>query len=141
MEISESCYRRWAERLSTNSSTSKISGGSIAFSSWSPTCRPLRNRENEGSSTGTLLLARNRKECKGILQVLWNLPKSREAESNHPSSPIETHINDGWAIPSSILMDCVGPLPKTRMGNKYILTLMCSATRFPEEIPLGVIST
>ena len=35
-----------------------------------------------------------------------------------------------------VLVDCVGPLPKTRSGNNYLLTIMCVATRFPEAIPL-----
>ncbi len=31
----------------------------------------------------------------------------------------------------------MGPLPKTKSGNSYLLTLMCaSTTRFPEAIPL-----
>ena len=37
---------------------------------------------------------------------------------------------------SRVLVDCVGPLPKTRSGNEYLLTIMCSSTRFPEAIPL-----
>uniref|UniRef100_A0A3B1IMD5 Gypsy retrotransposon integrase-like protein 1 n=1 Tax=Astyanax mexicanus TaxID=7994 RepID=A0A3B1IMD5_ASTMX len=36
----------------------------------------------------------------------------------------------------TLLMDCVGPLPKTKSGHQYLLTLMCSATRFPQAIPL-----
>ena len=35
-----------------------------------------------------------------------------------------------------ILIDCVGPLPRTKSGNQYLLTIMCTATRFPEAIPL-----
>lgn len=35
-----------------------------------------------------------------------------------------------------IIIDCVGPLPKTRSGNEYLLTIMCASTRFPEAIPL-----
>uniref|UniRef100_A0A8P4KNJ7 Gypsy retrotransposon integrase-like protein 1 n=1 Tax=Dicentrarchus labrax TaxID=13489 RepID=A0A8P4KNJ7_DICLA len=35
-----------------------------------------------------------------------------------------------------IILDCVGPLPKTKSGHQYILTLMCAATRYPEAIPL-----
>ncbi len=42
---------------------------------------------------------------------------------------------------SRIIIDCVGPLPKTRSGNSYMLTIMCSATRFPEAIPLRKITT
>ena len=37
---------------------------------------------------------------------------------------------------SRVIIDCVGPLPKTRTGNKYLLTIMCSSTRFPEAVPL-----
>ena len=33
-------------------------------------------------------------------------------------------------------MDCVGPLPRTKSGNQYLLTIMCASTRFPEAIPL-----
>ena len=37
---------------------------------------------------------------------------------------------------SRIIVDCVGPLPKTKSGNQYLLTIMCASTRFPEAIPL-----
>ncbi|XP_028835757.1 uncharacterized protein LOC114790140 isoform X1 [Denticeps clupeoides] len=40
-----------------------------------------------------------------------------------------------------IILDCVGPLPHTKSGNKYLLTLMCSATRFPEAVPLRSLKT
>ena len=36
---------------------------------------------------------------------------------------------------SRIIIDCVGPLPKTNSGNEYLLTIMCASTRFPEAIP------
>ncbi|XP_054860848.1 uncharacterized protein LOC129347475 [Amphiprion ocellaris] len=35
-----------------------------------------------------------------------------------------------------VLLDCVGPLPKTKSGHQYILTIMCAATRYPQAIPL-----
>lgn len=35
-----------------------------------------------------------------------------------------------------IVVDIVGPLRRTARGNKYILTLMDFATRYPEAIPL-----
>lgn len=37
---------------------------------------------------------------------------------------------------SRIMIDCVRPLPKTKKGNQYLLTIMCASTRFPEAIPL-----
>ena len=40
---------------------------------------------------------------------------------------------------SRIIIDCVGPLPKTKSGNEYLLTIMCASTRFPEAIPLGIL--
>jgi transposase InsO family protein len=36
---------------------------------------------------------------------------------------------------SRVLVDCVGPLPKTRAGNQYLLTITFTSTRFPETIP------
>ena len=37
---------------------------------------------------------------------------------------------------SRIIFDCVGPLPKTKSGCNYLLTIMCASTRLPEAIPL-----
>ena len=34
------------------------------------------------------------------------------------------------------LVDCVGPLPKTKAGNQYLLMIMWTSTRFPEVITL-----
>ena len=42
---------------------------------------------------------------------------------------------------SHVIIDCVGPLPKCKSGNQYILTIMCVATRYPEAIPLRSIRT
>lgn len=35
-----------------------------------------------------------------------------------------------------LILDCVGPLPRSKNGYQYILSLMCAATRFPESVPL-----
>lgn len=40
-----------------------------------------------------------------------------------------------------IILDCVGPLPKTKSGHCYILTIMCAATRYPEAVPLRSLKT
>lgn len=42
---------------------------------------------------------------------------------------------------TSVLIDCVGPLPRTKTGHKYLLTMMEDTTRFPEAIPLKNITT
>ena len=36
--------------------------------------------------------------------------------------------------------NCVGPLPKTKKENKYVFSIMCTTSRFPEAIPLRCIS-
>ncbi|XP_076038423.1 uncharacterized protein LOC143023698 [Oratosquilla oratoria] len=35
-----------------------------------------------------------------------------------------------------IVIDCVGPLPKTPRGNQFLFTMIDCATRYPEAIPL-----
>ena len=42
---------------------------------------------------------------------------------------------------SRILIDCVNPLPKTKKGNQYWLTIMCASRRFPEAVPSRNITT
>ena len=39
------------------------------------------------------------------------------------------------------LIDCIGSFPQTKSGNEYLLTIMCTCTRFPEAIPLRNIKT
>lgn len=40
-----------------------------------------------------------------------------------------------------VLVDCVGPLPLTRAGNKFLVTVMCASIRFPEVFPVRKITT
>ena len=41
---------------------------------------------------------------------------------------------------SRVIIDCVGPLPKTKSGNQYLLTVMCASTRYPKAMTLRNIS-
>ena len=58
--------------------------------------------------------------------------KPNQKPSAAPLKPIPA-IDEPF---SRVLIDCVGPLPKTRSGNQYLLTITCMATRFPEAVPL-----
>ena len=58
--------------------------------------------------------------------------KPNQKPSAAPLKPIPA-IDEPF---SRVLIDCVGPLPKTRSGNQYLLTIICMATRFPEAVPL-----
>ena len=52
-----------------------------------------------------------------------------------PSAPLKPIPAVGEPF-SRVLIDCVGPLPKTKLGNQYLLTIMCVSSRFPEAVPL-----
>uniref|UniRef100_A0A3B4ZKQ1 Gypsy retrotransposon integrase-like protein 1 n=1 Tax=Stegastes partitus TaxID=144197 RepID=A0A3B4ZKQ1_9TELE len=40
-----------------------------------------------------------------------------------------------------LLVDCVGPLPGSKSGSRYLLTVMCQTTRYPAAYPLRSITT
>lgn len=40
-----------------------------------------------------------------------------------------------------LVIDCVGPLPYSKAGSTYMLTVMCQATRYPAAYPLRNINT
>ena len=67
-------------------------------------------------------------------------PLGGKPNQNIPQAPLHP-------IPASdepfshIIIDCVGPLPKSKSQNEYLLTIMWSSTRFPEAIPLRSIKT
>ena len=41
---------------------------------------------------------------------------------------------------SHIIIDCVGPLRKSKSGHEYLFTLMCATTRYPVAIPMRSIN-
>ncbi|XP_076876436.1 uncharacterized protein LOC143525877 [Brachyhypopomus gauderio] len=57
-----------------------------------------------------------------------------------PSAPLKPIPAYGEPF-EKVLIDCVGPLPKTKTGYTYLLTIMCTATRYPEAIPLRSLKT
>ncbi|XP_047485268.1 uncharacterized protein LOC125036565 [Penaeus chinensis] len=56
-----------------------------------------------------------------------------------PPAPLEPIpvINNPF---SKVIIDCVGPMPKTKRGNQFLLTIMCCSTRYPDAIPLRSIT-
>lgn len=57
-----------------------------------------------------------------------------------PQAPLQPIPVMGEAF-ERLLIDCVGPLPKTKCSFQYILTIMCTATHYPEAILLCSIKT
>eukprot|EP00731_Ephydatia_muelleri_P004053 Em0002g229a len=74
-----------------------------------------------------------------LLYRRWT-PRGRGEEMEIEQLDIKAEIgpgNDYCAEPfSRIAMDIVGPLPRSRAGNKYILVICDYATRYPEAVPL-----
>ena len=68
------------------------------------------------------------------LTRIYSLPVGKPNQSipKAPLSPIPA-FDEPF---SSVMIDCVGPLPKTKKSHQYLLTIMCASTRFPEAIPL-----
>ncbi len=58
--------------------------------------------------------------------------KPNQVVSPAPLKPVPV-LNEPF---EKLVIDCVGPLPKTKSGHVYLLTMMCSATRFPEAVLL-----
>lgn len=40
-----------------------------------------------------------------------------------------------------LIIDCVGPMPRSKSGSEYLLTVMCQATRYPAAYPLRSITS
>lgn len=62
--------------------------------------------------------------------------KPNQAEKVAPLIPIPAFESPF----SRVLVDIVGPLPKTSAGHSYLLTLIDMSTRYPEAVPLRNIS-
>ena len=57
---------------------------------------------------------------------------ARNANSRAPLQPLPC-VGEPF---SKVAFDIVGPLPKSKSGYRYILTMMCLFSKFPEAIPL-----
>ncbi len=54
-----------------------------------------------------------------------------------PLQPISV-VNEPF---THLIVDCVGPLPCSKSGCKYLLTVMCQSSRYPAAYPLRSITT
>lgn len=65
------------------------------------------------------------------------------AEKTNQSIPPDTlYPIPGLCEPfERVLVDCVSPLPRTRAGNKFLVTVVCASTRFPKVFPVRKITT
>ncbi|XP_068236908.1 uncharacterized protein [Palaemon carinicauda] len=89
--------------------------------------------------------------CKILNCFFWPNMKKDVAESVRTCHVCQISGNPNQVIPkaplqpilvpdesfSKIIIDNVGPLPKTKKGNKYLLTLICPMAQYPIAIPLS----
>ena len=61
--------------------------------------------------------------------------KSNQVIPQAPLNPIPVPLEPF----TKVVIDCVGPLPKTKKGNEYLIIIMDSTTRYPEAIPVKYI--
>ncbi|KAK3725843.1 hypothetical protein QZH41_014068 [Actinostola sp. cb2023] len=66
--------------------------------------------------------------CDNCLTCCKCKPRKRSRAPLHP-------IPSGYPM-QRIHMDIVGPLPRTKKGNKYVLTMQCSFTKWVEAFPI-----
>ena len=59
----------------------------------------------------------------------------RAARNNNARAPLQPLpcVSEPF---EKVAFDLVGPLPRTSSGYKYILTMICLFTKYPEAIPL-----
>ena len=62
--------------------------------------------------------------------------RSRSLVSKMFRQPLSYHSPLSPSPFKKIAMDIVGPLPRSRSGNRYVLVICDYATRYPEAIPL-----
>ena len=61
---------------------------------------------------------------------------------NQPLKPVSLYPIPVVSKPFEyLIVDCVGPLPKSKAGSNYLLTVMCQATMYPAAYPLRSITT
>lgn len=132
------------------------------FRHWTHSAVPFGSQATNCSSTTRLTMSPA--PCSPASSHLEKVPQSCWANANgHPSSLSVSNRNHlqccsvlvnqiKWfqklyPIPilgkpfEWIILDCVGPLPKTKSGHEYLLTLMCAANHFPEAVQLHIISS
>uniref|UniRef100_A0A3B3WI04 Gypsy retrotransposon integrase-like protein 1 n=1 Tax=Poecilia mexicana TaxID=48701 RepID=A0A3B3WI04_9TELE len=76
-----------------------------------------------------------RKYCKtcGVCQISGKPNQTVAPHLLHPIPAVDSPFD-------RVLVDCVGPFPRTKSGHRFLLTVMCASTRFPEAIPLRKIT-
>ena len=80
-----------------------------------------------------------RKDVAEFVRTCHTCQISGKPNQTIPKAPLQPILVPDEPF-SKIIIDNVGPLPKTKRGYQYLLTIMCPTTRYPIAIPLRNIS-
>lgn len=64
--------------------------------------------------------------------------KPNQVVPSAPLLPIPVFIIEPF---EHLIIYCIGPLPWSKSGHQYVLTIMCVATRYADTIPLRSLKT
>lgn len=74
--------------------------------------------------------------CIKMCHVCQLTAKPNQTLKPFPLSPISV-VSEPF---EHLIIDCVGPLPKSKSGSCYLLTVMCQSTSYPTAYPLHTIT-
>ena len=97
-------------------------------------CRTLRQAQDGQEDPTQVLLAYPLQGRRGFLQKLPGVSEILKTESGQGST-YSTTCGDRTFQARGI----VGPLPRTKSGNRYILVMCVYATRYPEAVPIKAV--
>ena len=75
------------------------------------------------------------KYCRSCVVCQKSVKRPKNSKVAHISVPV---VSEPF---KKVAIDIIGPLPKSKKGNRYILTLVDYATRYPEAATLYTIDT
>ena len=115
-------------------STPTMQESSAAFGTPDTTGRSPRKKQDSGSSEAGILLANPVPGCGRALPLVCRVPKVCPGRGGPRAPMVPLPIVDEQFY--RIAMDIVGPLPRNRSGNGFILVVCEYATRYPKAFAL-----
>ncbi|XP_069946348.1 uncharacterized protein [Cherax quadricarinatus] len=144
--------------MEKNTCTCKLSADSVSTTVKHFVVLPVTFREQALDFAHNSLIGGHLgvKKTLGKLAKHFTWPKMKETVADHvrrchvcqvtgkpvhtpPPAPLIPITVDGEPF-SRLIIDCVGPLPRTKLGNQYLFTIMDAATCYPKAIPMRKIN-
>lgn len=128
--------RKWDPRLADDSLTSyQISLASSKAVARACACWSLRGYKTHNRITKYFYWPGIKSSVSRFCKACHICQLSGKPNQKVPKAPLHPIPAMGEPF-ERLILDCVGPLPRSKTGHQYILSIMCAATRFPEAIPL-----